>query len=121
MRTRMTRTSRPAARARSWKPRSPSGLRWCSGLAGTGGPAGSAFVTVLTTVRLPERRESWCATLRGDLAQLSRGRRVDARRERRQVERGEQRLASGAELVAQVGLEQGDVGRAGLHRVHQVP
>src|ERR1700677_4635945 len=60
MRTRMTRTSRPADRARSWKPRSPSGLRRLSALADPAGVAGSAFVTVLMTVRSPELRES-CA------------------------------------------------------------
>src|SRR5487761_1237756 len=33
IRTRITRTSRPAASARTWKPRSPSGRRWDRGPA----------------------------------------------------------------------------------------
>src|ERR1700685_4579804 len=60
MRTRMTRTRRPAARARIWNPRSPSGLRLLSALADPAGVAGAAFVTVLITVLSSELRES-CA------------------------------------------------------------
>ena len=49
IRTRITRTSRPDASARIWKPRSPSGRRSDKGLADPAGTAGSACATVLTT------------------------------------------------------------------------
>ena len=51
--------------------------------------------------------------LRGDLAELRLGHRVNARGQRREVQRGEQGLA-GPEQVAQVGLEQRRVGRVRL-------
>src|SRR5260370_6587522 len=49
IRTRITSTSRPHARARIWKLRSPSGRRWDRERVDPAGPAGSTPVTVLTT------------------------------------------------------------------------
>src|ERR1700684_2267465 len=64
IRTRITSTSRPAARATIWKLRSPSGrrsLRGSADPAGLAGPAGSTWVIVLTTERrsdMPAPRQS---------------------------------------------------------------
>src|SRR5690242_1103317 len=49
IRARITSTSTPAAAARIWKIRSPSGRRWASGLADPAGAAGSACAAVLMT------------------------------------------------------------------------
>src|SRR6266487_5546294 len=58
IRTRITSTSRPAARARIWKARSPSARCCVSGRADPAGAAGSARVTVFTTGGPPRPRTS---------------------------------------------------------------
>src|ERR1700722_7061893 len=73
IRTRMTSTSRPAASARTWKPRSPSGRRSSRKLAG---PACSCWTTVLTRPSPPDPGASRCS-LRLDLAELRLGLRGD--------------------------------------------
>src|ERR1039457_4434768 len=75
IRTRITRTTRQAAAARIWKPRSPSGRRWARGLADPAGMAGSAFVTVLTMQNPPELPASQGSPR--DLTELRHGLLVD--------------------------------------------
>src|SRR5580698_6409217 len=104
---RMIRTSSPAARQRTWNVRSPNGRRFVRGEADPAGVAGSAFAAMLM--------------LRGDLAQLRGCHRVDVGRQRCVVQRCEQRLALLPEQEAEIALEQRDVGRVRLHRVHDVP
>src|ERR1700680_4671036 len=50
IKARITRTSRPDASARAWKPRSPSGRRSDRARADPAGPAGSTCATVLTAM-----------------------------------------------------------------------
>src|ERR1039457_2873581 len=87
IRTRITSTSRPAASARTWKPRSPSGRRSDRARAD---PAGSARVTALTTASRPDLRASQCSHLHADLAELRLGLLVDVGRQRRVAQSGEQ-------------------------------
>src|SRR6266581_9143653 len=123
IRTRITSTSRPAASARPWKPRSPSGrclIRVPVDPAGLVGPAGSTCVTALTTTSWPGLRASQRSPLAADLAQLRLGLLVDVGGQRRVTQLGEQFLAV-AEQVAEVRLKH--LGRSGvrLSRVDQVP
>src|ERR1700727_404374 len=70
IRTRITSTSRPAASVRAWKLTSPSGRRLDKGRADPAGPAGSAFVTVLTVASRSDQRAPWCSPQSGsDLAE----------------------------------------------------
>src|SRR5882762_3702105 len=121
IRTRITSTSRPAASATAWKVMSPSGRRSDNWRADPAGPAGSAFVTVLTVASPSDQCAPWCSPLSGgDLAELRLGLLVDAGRQRRVAQRGKQLLA-GSEEVAEVRLEHLDVVRILLLREDQVP
>src|SRR6266481_1978706 len=61
IRTRITSTSRPAASARAWKVMSPSGRRSDKARADPAGPAGSAFVAMLTVASPSDQYASWCS------------------------------------------------------------
>src|SRR5512142_2735081 len=101
MRTRITRTSRPAASARYWKPRSPNGRRCASGPADPAARAGSACATVLTTMNPSELLASPSSWLGRDLAELRYCLLVEAGWQRSVTELTEQLLAV-AEQVAEV-------------------
>src|SRR5689334_19317953 len=120
IRARITSTSTPAAAARIWKTRSPSGRRWASGWADPAGAAGSACTAALMTANPSEPLASRIHTLRSDLAELRHGLLVEAAGQRRQADLGEQLLAV-AEQVAEVGLEHGRVVGVRLLGVDQVP
>src|SRR6266852_4393995 len=99
IRTRITSTSRPAASARTWKPRSPSGRRSDRARADPAGPAGSARVTVLTTSSRSDLPVPPCSRLRADLAELRLGHLIDVGGQRRVAQAGEQLLAGGSDQV----------------------
>src|ERR1700733_12979118 len=121
IRTRITSTSRPAASAMAWKLMSPNGRRCDKGRADPAGPAGSDFAAVAPVAERHDESWPWCATRsRGDLAELRLGLRVDAGRQRRVAQRGEQ-LLPGPEQVADVRLEHLDVVRSLLLCEDQVP
>src|ERR1019366_1244149 len=120
IRTRITSTSRPAASARTWKPRSPSGRRSDRARADPAGPAGSACATVLTATNRSHPPASQCSHLHTDLAELCLGLLVDVGRQRRVAQLGQQLLAV-SEQVADVGLEHRRVVRVRLLRVDQIP
>src|ERR1035438_8889597 len=93
IRTRMTSTSRPAASARAWKVRSPSGRRSDRGRADPAGPTGSTFATALMAVSQSGQSAPWSSPQSGaDLAQLRLGLRVDAGGYRRESYAAEQLL-----------------------------
>src|SRR3984957_10858156 len=111
IRTRITSTSRPAASAMAWKLMSPNGRRSDKARADPAGPAGSAFVAVLTGASRSDQWAPWCSPQSGgDLAELRLGHLVDAGRQRRVAQRGEQLLAR-PEQVADVRLEHLGVAR----------
>src|SRR6266568_781381 len=120
IRTRITSTSRPAASARTWKLRSPSGRRSDRAPADPAGTAGSAFVTVLTAASRSDPRAYWCSPSGADLAELRLGLLVQAGGQRRVVQTGEQLLAC-SEQVADVRLEHLRSIRARLLLVDEVP
>src|SRR3984957_13457552 len=121
IRTRITSTSRPAASAMAWKLMSPNGGRPEKGGADPAGPAGSAFVAVLTVASRSDQWAPWCSPQSGgDLAELRLGHLVDAGRQRRVAQRGEQLLAR-PEQVADVRLEHLGVVRSLLLCEDQVP
>src|SRR5271165_5864991 len=129
IRTRITSTSRPHASARIWKLRSPSGRRSAKARADPAGVVGSACVTTLTTVsRSGLASRSQCSqllaylvvTLRGDLAELRLGHRVEVGRQRR-IAQAAGHLLHGSEQVADVRLEHGRVVRVRLRCVGQNP
>src|ERR1700733_3184121 len=112
IRTRITSTSRPAASAMAWKLMSPNGRRCDKGRADPAGPAGAALVAVLPGAGGAGQYGPWCSPpTRGGLAELRLVLRVDAGRQRRVAQRGEQLLA-GPEQVADVRLEHLDVVRS---------
>src|SRR5216683_609164 len=120
IRTRITSTSRPAASARTWKPRSPSGRRSDRAPADPAGPAGSARATVLTATSRSDPPASQWSHLHADLAELRLGHLVDVGGQRRVAQSGEQLLA-GSEQVADVRLEHLRIIRVRLSLVDQIP
>src|ERR1022692_1463182 len=120
IRTRITSTSRPAASARTWKPRSPSGRRSDRARADPAGIAGSACATLLTVTNRSDPPASPCSLLAADLGELRLGLLVDVGGQRRVAQTGE-RLLAGSEQVADVRLEHLRRALARLSLVDQVP
>src|ERR1700730_16988982 len=120
IRTRITNTSRPAASARIWKPRSPSGRRSDRGRADPAVPAGSACALVLTATSRSDLPASRCSHLHADLAELRLGHLVDVGGQRR-VAQTREGLLAGSEQVADVRLEHLRVIRVRLSLVDQIP
>src|ERR1700726_4256422 len=120
IRTRITSTSRPAASARIWKPRSPSGRRSDSGRVDPAGTAGSTRVAAPPTSSRSDLRASQRSLLHADLAQLRLGHRVDVGGNLRVAQAGQQVLAAAADQVADPGLKRFGGSRAPLSLIDQI-